>query len=329
MIPAATIPGESFRATASDSHEVNLFQPSITFEMNGESLSKVGDDVAFGGGGADWVDASGGLNALVGDHGLVTRVTTDALGGPRNIRTNGGFLDVAVLETAFAYRVDVHDNLGGSPDVILGGEDRDWIFGGLGDDLINGRGGDDIIFGGDGHDVIWGGLGDDRIYGGFGDDLVDLKTMAVGAGNKATPNLHGWPIGEWWPGRRLVGTAGWATLAPGVDTDLDAGTDNGSDVVFGGDGQDAMQADVGGAGPVPGDRLIDWYGGHNVFFVCDGAYGAGRVLRVPNPDTVSALEELAVVDGAWGTFAARQLAIPVSGNRNPTHPAHPGNNHGC
>jgi Ca2+-binding RTX toxin-like protein len=289
-----------------------------------------GDDVAFGGGGADWIDATGGLNALIGDHGEVWRVLPADLGGARTVTTDDGFLAIDALEEDFAYVVDVRDGLGGSPDGLLGGDDRDWIFGGVGDDLINGGDGNDIIFGGDGHDVIWGGLGDDRIYGGWGDDLVDLKLMAPSSGGKkAVPTRDGWAIGTWWTGTPLVGTSGWATLAPPVDTDVAAATDNGSDLVFGGEGPDVMQADVGGAGPVPGDRLVDWYGGHNVYYVCSGPYGAGYIVRQPSPSLMSALRQLAEADGAHGTNGDRQLALPVSGNRSPIHPAHPGNNHGC
>lgn len=288
-----------------------------------------GDDVAFGGGGADWIDASGGRNALVGDHGRLQRVTPAELGGARRVTTSDGAFDVAVLEESFGYDVEVLDALGGARDVVLGGTGRDWVFAGLGDDLVNGGDGSDLVFGGDGSDVVWGGLGDDRVYAGFGDDLVDLKAMTAGQGKSRTATRDGWPIGTWWKGSPLVGSPGWAALAPVADTDLVATTVNGSDLVFGGDGPDALQADVGGAGPVPGDRLVDWNGAYNVFLVCDGAYGRGYVLRVPSPSTVRALQELARADGAAGTDGTRQLAIPLSGNNSPTHPAHPGNNLGC
>jgi hypothetical protein len=283
-----------------------------------------GDDVAFGGGGRDWLEATDGVNALVGDHGQVWRVATDDLGGERTIGMQGPFIDELVLDGPFAYRAEIRDDLGGDADVLLGGDDRDWLHGGLGDDLVDGGGGRDVIWGGDGHDVIWGGAGDDRIYGGAGDDVIDVKLRTDGT----------WPVGGWWPGDPLVGTDGWATLAPSVDTDQDAATHNGSDLVFGGTGADLMQADVGGAGTVPGDRLLDWYGAHNAYLVCDGAYGAGWVLRNPSPGTQAMLRELAVADGMFGIGAAgssgeRQLAMIDSGNRNPTHPLHPANHADC
>ena len=286
-----------------------------------------GDDVALGGGGADWLDATGGRNALIGDHASVTRVVPAALGGARRIRTSDGFLNMPVLEESFAYDVLVRDDLGGAADAVRGGTGRDWVFSGLGDDVVNAHSGSDLVFGGDGSDVLWGGTGDDRIYAGFGDDLVDLKRGAAASPTVGTTN--GWPFGSWWKGTTLLPSKDWQTFAPAEDGDAVAATVNGSDFVFGGDGPDALQADVGGAGPVPGDRLVDWYGGYNVYYVCSGAYGAGYVIRVPSPSTVSAVQQLARADGAAGAAGVRQLAVPVSGNRSPTHPAHPGNNHGC
>lgn len=299
-----------------------------------------GDDVAFGGRDADWIDATGGRNAIVGDHGAVARVPNSELGGRRTITSSDGSIDHTVLEEDFAYEVDVQDVRLGSADVLLGGANRDWVFAGQGDDLVNGRAGNDIIFGGFGPDLLWGGAGDDRIYGGWGDDLVDLKAMDATVGKKGvTSSRDEWPIDEpvvtsgvrtsWWSGAPVVPRTGWSALAPSEDTDKSAATANGSDLIFGGEGPDAMQADVGGAGPIPGDRMIDWRGAHNVYLVCDGAYGAGRVVRLSSPTIVDKLGEIRVADGAAGANGADQMAIPTSGNSNPTHPAHPGNNLGC
>ena len=67
-------------------------------------------------------------------------------------------------------------------------------------------------------------------------------------------------------------------------------TTNGADLVYGGWGPDELQADQGGAGPQAGsDQLIDWVGNHNVYFVCNGAYGAGRTIRESSPDMMTLL----------------------------------------
>jgi hypothetical protein len=72
-----------------------------------------------------------------------------------------------------------------------------------------------------------------------------------------------------------------------------------------------LQADVGDAGPQPvSDYLIDWVGAHNVYYVCDGAYGVGRVIRQPSPAMSSLLTDLVTasglthvdVDGSGGWF---------------------------
>lgn len=289
-----------------------------------------GDDVAFGGAGSDWLDATDGQNALVGDVGAVQRVLA-----PRGtIRSGEGFLEVVLPTLPFSYAVSGLDDALGADDAVQGGIGRDWVFTGVGDDIVNGHDGDDRVFGGHGHDVLWGGTGTDHVFGGTGDDSVDLKRMAAGTGTRGGTTA-GWPVhSDWWRATPLLMPDGWATFAPGVDIDGSvpggALTNNGLDVVYGGDGQDAMQADAGGAGRVPGDRLIDWYGAHNVYYVCDGAYGAGYVLRVSSPAMESALKQLAVADGEVATSGVlRQLALVTSGNRNPTHPAHPGNNRGC
>ena len=108
-----------------------------------------------------------------------------------------------------------------------------------------------------------------------------------------------------------------------------AATVNGSDLHYGGEGRDAMQADVGGSGPSAGDRLFDWYGAHNVYLVCDGAYGRGWITRTSSPSGEARLRELAVADGAFGPNGAEQIAVVTSKNANPAHAAHPGNNLGC
>jgi hypothetical protein len=83
-----------------------------------------------------------------------------------------------------------------------------------------------------------------------------------------------------------------------------------------------------GCTPEAAGEPVRW----NAYYVCDGAYGAGRVVRQPSPGMVAALRELAVLDGAYAAdepsaSGARQLAIPDGGNRTPTHPNHPANHH--
>lgn len=292
-----------------------------------------GDDIAFGGLGDARIDASGGRNALIGDHGEVWRLST--VGRARTISAPGGFIDVDVLGDApFSYTVDVFDGEGGGDDVITGGTGDDTIFAGLGNDVIVGSPGDgsqareggDVIFAGDGDDIVWGGPGDDRIYGGNGDTFVNLKRPSFDAG-VVTRLVHS---PQWWE-------RAWA-FAPAVDAVPSPDRSNGDNLVYGGRGRDVLAADSGAGGPRPGDRLINFYGSYNLFLVCDGAYGAGRVLRQPSPGVLDALIELAGADGAFevhdeASSGWHQLALVTrehaAANRGQPHPDHPGNNSAC
>ncbi len=125
---------------------------------------------------------------------------------------------------------------GGGNDVVLGNGGNDVLFGDAGNDAIDGGLGDDRIFLGDGDDIhgdgaVFGGNietgGDDLIRGGSGDDLI---TDAAGANT-------------------LFGDLGADTLNT-VDT---GAVDATADTLFGGFGDDVLQADTldvisGGAG---------------------------------------------------------------------------------
>lgn len=283
-----------------------------------------GDDIAWGGAGSDLVRAESGHNALIGDHGEVWRFHPSELGGQRNVRSQAPFIDVDVLTGTIAYIVDVTHASRFGNDVIIGGADGDWIFGGSGEDIINGTAGNNIIWGGDGHDIIWGGIGDDRIYGGAGDNIIDLKMSNFSGLQTSVSDMAWWDLA-------------WS-IAPSVDTDSDAATTNGHDLIYGGHGRDILMADMGGAGPTPGDRLIDWNGSFNLYLVCDGGYGAGRVLRNSSPNTIEVLRQLAEADGAFNVRAKGlsgwdQLALAIDehagANRGQPHPNHPGNKATC
>jgi len=300
-----------------------------------------GDDIAFGGLGNAWIEAGSGANALIGDHGQVWRDDS-----PQEIavRTRDGLLDDVVRDRPFVYDVDVFDGEGGGQDVILGGSDGDVIFGGPGNDVIVGTPGEgedttvesleddeveradgDIIFAGDGDDIVWGGPGDDRIYGGNGRNIIDVKKPTFQA--NLTERVHS---PEWWE-------AAWL-LAPEVDADPQEDQHNGFDLVYGGRGQDVIQADAGGPGQQAGDRLINWYGQYNLFLACEGAFGAGWILRQPSPGMPEALLALAEADGAYrasdtASSGWRQLALVTreyaAENRGAPHPDNPGNNATC
>ena len=186
---------------------------------------------------------------------MVTVKAASTLSAPRTVTSNSGMISESLypanswvpVTTLLAPLVAL-----GGQDVLLGDTGNDVLRGGAGRDLANGGVGDDVVFGGDGDDAVWGGIGHDRLFGGYGADDLDLKARA------GDPTIY-------------------VTVAGLEDRDNRISTTNGADLVYGGWGPDELQADQGGAGPQPGsDQLIDWVGNHNVYYVCNGAYGAGR-----------------------------------------------------
>jgi Ca2+-binding RTX toxin-like protein len=161
----------------------------------------------------------------------------------------------------------------GGDDVLLGGAGDDAIHAGSGNDLINGGADEDALFAGDGDDAAWGGADHDRIFGGDGADSIDIKVR---------------------PGDPAI----WSAVRPLEDEDGLRSTVNGQDLIYGGRGADVMQADMGDGGKRAGDRLSDWIGNNNLYFVCDSGYGAGQVLRAQSPGIKDALVGLARAVGA-------------------------------
>jgi len=104
------------------------------------------------------------------------------------------------------------------------------------------------------------------------------------------------------------------------------------DYIYGGWDQDAMQANLGGPGPQEGDRLMDWSGGYNAYYVCPAAYGEFYITRDLSPNMILFLQRLAEGDGALtpgaaGTSGFNELAMvfpqDVAQNSHLPHPDHP------
>lgn len=240
----------------------------------------------------------------------MTSMLAQDVGTQQTISTAGRFAEATVfVEDTLLRQVELTQVRVGGQDVLLGGPGRDDHHAGAGDDVVNGGPGEDAVFGDDGVDAMWGGTEHDRLYAGFGDDLVDIKPRRDVDGIEDDPTI-------------------WFEVAPEVDTNGEPDT-NGLDLVYGGDGADAMQADVAANGQQPGDRLFDWYGAHNINYVCASTNGAAVYDRGPAPATREFLQVLSLSDGlvdvaSDGTPGARELALVTDGNRNPPHPDTPG-----
>ena len=287
-------------------------------------LGNDGHEDMYGQLGDDFMDGNDGEDAMVGDLGQITNRVEDG-SRQRDIMIPAPFLEDTLFEIdTFTRTVELFSFLTGEGaegnDVMLGGDGRDSLHGGPGDDFMNGDGDsvdgtdpvpetddEDHVFGGDGDDVMWGGRSHDHLWGGHGDDHIDVSPRT--ASRVTAPD-----------------NALWFTY--GVPDHY-----QGLDIIYGGFGRDAMQANEAEAGPPLADRLIDWVGGFNVFYVCPGAYGEGTITRIPSPDMREFLRDLAEADGALmprtnGTSGFRELGYvfpqDMRVNAKPPHPDHPG-----
>jgi Ca2+-binding RTX toxin-like protein len=239
----------------------------------------------------DLLCGESGSDVLIGDRGTVRWEKAADVGTPRHLAINGVKNTVVpVFQPGELIPVVelIEPGVGGD-DVLMGGSATDWLHGGAGADLASGGTGDDRVFGGDGADALWGDHGNDRLYGGHGTgDNLDVKPRLG-----ADPTI-------------------WFVVAPLVDRDGLTAPTNGVDLIYGGWGHDALQADHVSK-RAPGDRLIDWAGRYNVYYVCDGSRGRDTVIRSPSRGMEEFLRLIAANDGAAdpgapGSSGANELA---------------------
>lgn len=109
------------------------------------AMGEAGNDVIYGGGGADKIYGGSGDDWLYGGK------WHDSIWGDEGI-----------------------DNIRGEEgnDTIYAGPGNDRAYGGQGNDIINGDKGDDLLKGGGGNDTINGGAGNDRLFGKGGHDII-------------------------------------------------------------------------------------------------------------------------------------------------------------
>lgn len=192
-----------------------------------------GDDVLLGGPGTDLLDGGAGDDTMIGGSANDTIVGGDgsdtAYGNDGNdvIDTSGPNSSGVNASPDIGYPglypadTDPNDDIdsvwgGAGDDTISTGDDADYIDGGTGDDMIDGGIDDDTIDGGDGNDTIIGGEGNDTIDAGAGDDTV------YGGLDPSFPDVLNIP------------DDGTGPFGP------DLVTNNGMDVIHGGDGNDTI-----------------------------------------------------------------------------------------
>jgi subtilisin-like proprotein convertase family protein len=148
--------------------------------------------------------------------------------------------------------------------------------------------GKDRLFGDNGNDWIVGGTNFDRIFGGYGDDLMNADDN-----HETNGGLNNLPEN------------------PGVP-DTDERFRDG-DFVYGGAGLDVL---IGNSG---NDRLFDWTGEFNSYFVPFSPFGMPTVNRLFSPHARDFLRELAFATGVdptqdmldlWGVDVPIHLSEP-------------------
>jgi Ca2+-binding RTX toxin-like protein len=180
-----------------------------------------GDDTLIGGTGNDSILGGGGNDTILGGDG---RDTVDGGPGDDFIDTSAPISAGPLPDLGFPglFPADANPENdrdlvfgGDGNDTILTGDDADTIEGGAGNDSIDAGIDADLISGGDGNDTIIGGEGSDTIDGGAGDDLI------FGGLDPSFPDSLNIPDDN----------------PSGPD---DPVTDNGRDLIFGGDGNDTI-----------------------------------------------------------------------------------------
>ncbi len=286
------------------------------------------DDDAYGGTGFDRIYGGTGIDGILGDDGKIFTSrngfaeTINGLTSP-NIEQ---FVNYSNTTGAYIYLTDdIHKSVilsayeDGGSDIIYGGLGGDFIHAGAGDDAVSGAealaqfyndvrqtdsdplgynpdpssrklaafdpndpwrkitnfllnfesttaggikidDGKDRIFGDLGNDWLVGGTLNDRLFGGLGDDVIN-----------ADDNLE---------------TNNDANDIPDAPEYADF------DFVFGGGSLDVMIANTGG------DRLFDWSGEFNSFFIPFSSFGAPTVNRFAKNSIVNFLSNLGLGEGA-------------------------------
>ena len=245
-----------------------------------------GDDSLSGGDGSDTVDGGDGDDVIV--TGSLAASNLPDLGFPSYLGLPAVPADPDVFDDRDVVDGGAGDDLiltGDDVDLISGGSGNDTIHGGLDADIIDGGTDDDRIIGGEGSDVILGGAGDDTIYGGLDPIFPDVLNIpddgSVGPADPVTDN-----------GRDLI----------------DGG--DGNDVIFGQDDDDTL---TGGAG----DDFID--GGIDDDLISGGA-GADTLLGGQDSDVFTGIGQGDYIDGDEDADDSDHDVLDLTGAAEATNP---------
>ncbi|HEY3485941.1 MAG TPA: hypothetical protein VGK49_11185, partial [Ilumatobacteraceae bacterium] len=337
-----------------------LLQRNVAMATSAEAAGKFGNDhllgddghdQLYGQQGHDLIEGNAGDDGVIGDLGkFVSSVETGSRAA--HIAPKQPFIQDDIfaagtlthLTTLYAQQTGQGSE---GNDIVLGGQGHDDLHGGPGNDIMNGDlyaptdtlhdvnlllqsatpgqwqfdndagaralpyADEDAMFGGYGNDVMWGGRGPDQLYGGHGNDSLDVRPRpATNAFGQDPPSWFTW------------------TNVNGVQESYQD-----SDLIYGGWGADVMQANLAGNGPQDGDRLFDWVGVYNLYYICASTYGDWVATRALAPGVLEFFERLALGDGLDNpaqnnSSGYLELGLvytkDVKSNSNPPHPETPG-----
>ncbi len=245
-------------------------------------------DTIFAGTGSDIVYANDGDDTLYGvelnsnNNGAATADRLVGGAGNDTIRSGSGN---DIIYGDFENQDDKDKSLSKSDgiDTIIAGAGNDTVIAGGGADEVWANSGNDTILGGDGNDILRGGIGNDTIYGQAGNDTIYAVTENSSANNVATRSSDS-----------LFGNAGDDTIYGADGNDLISGGSTLSigDILFGGDGNDTFDWQIGdGIDLINGGR-VGQTGISNSFndkLVAQGYRrdGSGNTLDEGSLDTVT------------------------------------------
>lgn len=262
-----------------------------------------GNDLLYGGSGADTIDGDAGEDTLFGGLG-----TDHIIGGRNNDQLFGGGGDDLVFGGHGSDTLEGgwgNDSLYGgvSNDQLFGGLGFDTIYGGSGNDLLNGgaqadflqgEDGNDTLIGEQGFDILSGGTGNDHLFGGLDEDWI--------FGGLDNDSIYGGSGNDW-----LFGGVGFDTIYGDDGHDQIRGEGNadflnggnGNDTIFGGDGFDLISGNNGNDSLFGGNQE-DWiFGGWDNDFI-DGGSGADFIFCGIGDDTAFGGDGNDHLNGEWG-----------------------------
>lgn len=277
-------------------------------------------DFIYGGTGNDLLFGYAGGDSLYGGDNNDT-----LFGGSGGDRLEGGndfdFVSYSSVTADLTVNLTSGSAIGEGTDTlvgiegVIGGSGDDSITGSTGDNWLIGGGGADTIDGGSGNDTVEGGTGGDSLVGGLGTDLLsyansatavnaNLSTgTATGEGTDTISgfeNLTGSNLND-----TLTGDGGANVIDGGANSDLVrggagsdtliGGTGTGADTLYGGIGNDSIDAGAGtdlvyggsGADSVNAGTEADTVFGGTGNDTIDGGTGADVIYGGPETGTTS------------------------------------------